>query len=108
MSDMVEKVAQAICGDDNPANVLAIRDLKSVHELLAMLGKMIADEEAKVIELTNHRTYHHDPDIDRWIRREWNEFYLRVEPIRKQQEHIIKQLVQIESCKPPAPMILPK
>lgn len=76
------------------------------HELLAMLGKMIADEEAKVMELTQRRTYHSDPDIDRWISREWSEFRLRVEPMRKQQEYILKQLAQIEACKPPKPMVV--
>lgn len=29
MSDMVEKVAQAICGDDNPANVMAIHSVRA-------------------------------------------------------------------------------
>jgi hypothetical protein len=78
----------------------------SAHELLAMLGKMIADERANVMELTHNRTYHSDPDIDRWIRREWNEFYLRVEPLRRQQEHILKQLAEIENMKPPKPMVV--
>ena len=85
---------------------MTLDENKAAHELLAMLGKMIADEEAKVRELTMQRTYHQDPDIDRWINREWNEFYLRVEPLRQQQEYIIKQLATIEACKPPKPIVL--
>jgi hypothetical protein len=81
-------------------------DVDAAHELLAMLGKMIDDERAKVMELTQHRTYHSDPDIDRWINREWSEFRLRVEPMRKQQEYIVKQLAAVEACKPPSPMLV--
>lgn len=81
-------------------------DVNQAHEWLAMLGKMISDERARVEELTNHRTYHHDPDINRWITREWDEFHLRIEPIRKQQEAIIKQLAEIEGMKAPKPMVV--
>jgi hypothetical protein len=33
---MVERVAQAICGDDNPANILAIHRIRAVAAIQAM------------------------------------------------------------------------
>lgn len=36
MSEMIDRVAQAICGDDNPANVLAIHRTRARAAIEAM------------------------------------------------------------------------
>ena len=36
MSEMVERVAQAICGDDNPANILTIHRIRARAAIEAM------------------------------------------------------------------------
>jgi len=36
MTEMIERVAQAICGDDNPANVLAIHRTRAQAAIEAM------------------------------------------------------------------------
>lgn len=37
MSEMIERVAQAICGDDNPSNVLEIHRVRARAAIKAML-----------------------------------------------------------------------
>jgi hypothetical protein len=36
MSEMIERVAQAICGDDNPENILAIHRIRARTAIEAM------------------------------------------------------------------------
>jgi hypothetical protein len=36
MSEMIERVAQAICGDDNPANILTIHRSRALAAIEAM------------------------------------------------------------------------
>lgn len=82
-------------------------DLSPVHELLAMLGTQIAEEEIKVRERIDRISQYDDPRIEDAIKDEWNQFHLRIKPLQEQQEYIIKQLVTIEAAKPPAPILIP-
>lgn len=83
-------------------------DLTAMHELLAMLGKMIAEEEANVRQRLDRLSQYDDPYIEDQMRREWAQFHLRIKPIQEQQEYILKQLAQIAACKPPKPMLFKK
>jgi hypothetical protein len=74
--------------------------------LLADLGRRIAEEEATVRQRIDRLSRHDDPYIEDQMRREWEQFHKRIEPMRQEQEHFLKLLVEIEACKPPAPIII--
>lgn len=78
------------------------------RDLLADLAKRIAEEEASVRQRLDRLSQYDDPYIEDQMRREWAQFHARIEPMRKEQEYILRQLVQIEVCKTPGPMIVPK
>jgi hypothetical protein len=79
-----------------------------VQELLADLGKRIAEEEIKVRERINRITHMANPaDVEDQIREEWHKFHLAIKPMEEHRDYVIKQLVQIEACKPPAPIVMP-
>ncbi len=82
-------------------------DLSLVQELLADLGKQIAEEEAKVRERIDRISQHDDLGIEDEIREEWNLFHMHIKPMREQQEYILKQLATLENMKRPAPMVMP-
>lgn len=79
-----------------------------VTELLFDLSKRIALEEAAVRERIKRVAYGADPaDVEDEIREEWHKFHLATKPLQDQQQELIKHLVQIEACKPPAPVVVP-
>jgi hypothetical protein len=79
-------------------------DLSPVQELLALIGKQIAEEEIKVRERVGRLS--HDPELGDEIREEWHKYHLRIQPLLDQREYIIKQLVTIEAAKPPVPILV--
>lgn len=76
------------------------------QELLADIGKRIAEEEAAVRQRLDRLSQYDDPYIEDQMRREWSQFHARIEPMRQEQEYVLKQLTQIEACKPPKTMIV--
>jgi hypothetical protein len=83
-------------------------DLSPAQELLALLGKQIAEEEAAVRQRLDRLSQYDDPYIEDQMRREWAQFHMRIQPLLDQREYVIKQLVTIEATKPPAPILLPR
>lgn len=81
-------------------------DLSAVHELLANLNRMIAEDEAATKERIDRLSQYDDPYIEDQMRREWSQFNARVEPIRRQREAIIKQLADLEALKPLPPVLV--
>lgn len=55
MSEMVERVAQAICGDDNPQNILEIHRIRDRLAIEAMREPTAAMLKAKGTEDTGGR-----------------------------------------------------
>jgi hypothetical protein len=83
-------------------------DLSPTQELLADLGRQIAEEEIKVRGRIDRISEYDDPDVEDTIREEWHQFHLRIRPMLEQREYVIKQIVTIEACKPLPVMILPR
>lgn len=81
-------------------------DLSPSQELLADLGKRIAEEEAVVRQRLDRLSQYDDPYIEDQMRREWSQFHMRIKPMQQQQDYILKLLAQIEACKPPRPMLV--
>lgn len=83
-------------------------DLAPAHELLADLGKRIAEEELKVRERIDRIThYAHPDDVQDQVREEWNRFHRAIEPMQRQREYVIKQLAIIEAAKILGPIVVP-
>lgn len=81
--------------------------IDSARELLADLGKRIAEEEAAVRERVDRISGYDYPHAKEAIRDEWEQFNLRIAPMHREREHVIKLIVDAEACKPPAPMVIP-
>lgn len=81
-------------------------DLTPVQELLADLGKQIAEEEIKVRERVDRLAQYDDPYIEDQMRREWAQFHARIEPLQRQQRYILNQLAQIEALNMPLPIVI--
>jgi uncharacterized protein YhaN len=80
-------------------------EMSPAQELLADLGTRIAEEEAKVMKKID-RLSQYETDAQYEIQQAWDKFQMQVEPMRRQQEYILKKLAQIEACKPPVPVVV--
>lgn len=83
-------------------------DLSATHELLALIGLQIQGEETKLRERIDRLRQDDDPRNEDLVRDASDRFRQSIQPLVDQREHIIKQIVTIEACKPLPVMILPR